>query len=133
VVEEQVVRPNPLQWLRYVYTGRVPAKNAAWVLHDATTKTWIVRHAIRYLFIVGPLIALVAIFLPASGALRAEAAGSAACSILIGYLCFTTEALEHRVEKAGYPYGLAGKMREERSIAAQRAVAARARERRALR
>jgi hypothetical protein len=133
VVEEEVVRPNPLQWVRYVYTGQVPRKNAAWVLHDATCKTWILRHAIRYLFLVGPLIALVVIFLPASGALRAEAAGSAACSILIGYLCFTTEALEHRVEKAGYPYGLAGKIREERAIAAQRAVAARSRERRALR
>lgn len=133
MVDDEIIRPTPLQWLRYVYTGSVPRKNDAWVLYDATCRTWVLRHIVRFLFLVGPLVLAVAIFLPAPGALRAEAAGTAACSILIGYLCFTTEALEHRIEKAGYPNGLAQKLREQRAIAAQRAVAARSRERRALR
>ena len=71
VPPEKVVRPNPLQWLRYVYVGTVPAKNHAWVLYDATRPTWVLRHALRYLALVAPLIILVMIFLPAPLGLRA--------------------------------------------------------------
>ena len=131
--EDQIVRPNPLQWLRYVYTGRLPRRNAAWVLYDATCRTWLVRHAIRYLMLVAPLVAALLVFVPVQLSVRIEGAFAAAGSVLIGYMCFVTESLEHRIEKAGYPYGLAGRMREERSIAAQRAVVARGRERRAAR
>lgn len=131
--QQPIVRPNVWQWLRYAYTGSVSSKNAAWVLYDATCSTWVLRHAARYLCLAAPLVAAVIVFLPASLSLRIEASGAAACSLLIGYLCFTTEALERRVEKAGYPWGLAGRMREERAIAAQRAVAARARQRRNMR
>ena len=119
-----------LQWLGYVYTGRLPRKYAPWVLHDATCSTWGLRHAVRYVVLVAPLIAAVFLFMPASTAIRVEACVAAGGSILIGYLCFTTESLEHRIERAGYPYGLAAQLREERADAAQRAVAARARERR---
>lgn len=129
-VPEEIRRPNPLQWLRYVYTGSVPRRNAAWVLHDATCGTWVLRHAIRYVVLVAPLVIASILFVPAALSLRVEAAMAAACSLLIGYLCFTTESLERRIEKAGYRYGLAGQMREERAIAAQRAVAAHARQRR---
>jgi hypothetical protein len=130
VPTEEIRRPSALQWLRYVYTGSVPRKNAAWVLHDATCGTWVLRHAIRYVVLVLPLIIASIALVPASLSLRVEACMAAACSLLIGYLCFTTESLEHRIEKAGYPYGLAGQMREERANAAQRAVADRARRRR---
>jgi uncharacterized protein DUF5313 len=130
VSEDQIVRPNPLQWLRYVYTGRLPRRHAAWVLYDATCSTWLVRHAIRYLVLVAPVVVALLVFVPMSLSVRIEGAFAAAASVLIGYMCFVTESLESRVEKAGYPYGLAGRMREERSIAAQRAVAARSRSRR---
>lgn len=133
MTEDAVVRPGALQWLRYVYTGSVPRKNAGWVLYDATCRTWVLRHAVRYLCLVAPLLIAVAIFLPAPLSLRLEACCAAGGSLLIGYLCFTTESLERRVEKAGYPYGLAARMRENRAIASQRAVAARARERREVR
>jgi hypothetical protein len=124
-----VIRPNPLQWLRFVYTGSVPARNRAWVLYDATAPTWVLRHAARYLVLVAPLVVGV-MFLPTSLSIRLEAAFAAVASVMIGYLCFTTEAIEHRVEKAGYPYGLAGRMRERRAIEAQSRVAARNRARR---
>jgi len=130
VIEDPVVRPTPLQWVRYAYIGTLPPKNHAWVLYDATCSTWILRHLVRYLCLVTPLIVAVIVFLPATMSIRVEASIAAGGSLLLGYMCFTTESLERRVEKAGYPNGLAGRMREERATAAQRAVAARARARR---
>lgn len=127
--EEQIIRPNPLQWLRFVYTGRLPRKNRSWVLHDATCKTWVLRHAVRYVVLIAPFMVAV-MFLPTTIGIRLGAAFAAGASVLIGYLCFTTESLEHRIEKAGYPWGLAGELREQRSIEAQRAVAVRNRARR---
>lgn len=132
-LEQKIVRPNPVQWLRYTLLGSVPAKNRAWVLYDATCRTWLLRHAVRYLVLISPFILAIMLFLPASLELRAEACFAAGASMLIGYMCFTTESLEHRIEKAGYRYGLAGKLREQRAIDAQRAVTARNRERRELR
>jgi hypothetical protein len=126
---DPVVRPNPLQWLRYTFVGSVPAKNRAWVLYDATCSTWLVRHAARYLVLIAPLIAAVMLFLPASLQVRVEGCFAAGGSLLIGYMCFTTESLERRIEKAGYRYGLAGRIRERRANEAQRAVVARNRAR----
>jgi hypothetical protein len=127
---DEIVRPNPLQWLGYVYSGRLPRRNAGWVLYDATCRTWIARHAIRYLVLVAPLVVALLIFVPVPLSVRIEGAFAAAGSVLMGYMCFVTESLEHRVEKAGYPYGLAAHMRAERSVAEQRAVVARGRARR---
>jgi uncharacterized protein DUF5313 len=127
--EEPIIRPNPVQWLRFVYTGRAPRKCRSWVLHDATCTTWVLRHALRYIVLIVPFMVAV-MFLPTTLGIRLGAAFAAGASVLIGYLCFTTESLEHRIEKAGYPWGLAGQLREQRAIEAQRAVAARNRERR---
>lgn len=132
-VTEPVVRPNPLQWLRYTYTGSVPARHRGWVLHDATCSTWLLRHAARYFVLIAPLIAAIVLFLPADLSIRVEGSIAAGLSVFIGFMCFTTESLERRVEKAGYPWGLAGQLRERRSIDAQRAVAARNRARREAR
>jgi hypothetical protein len=130
---DEVVRPNPLQWLRYTFAGSVPPKNRTWVLYDATCSTWLIRHAIRYLLLISPLITAIMLFLPASLAIRAEACLAAGASVLIGFMCFTTESLERRIEKAGYRYGLAGKLREQRANDAQHAVVARNRARREAR
>ena len=126
---EDVVRPNPWQWLRYLFTGSVPARNRSWVLYDATCSTWLPRHAARYLVLITPLVVAVMVFLPASLSIRIEACFAAGASLLIGFMCFTTESLERRVEKAGYQWGTASQLRERRAIDAQRAVVARHRER----
>ena len=127
---EKVVRPNALQWLRYVYLGSVPAKNEAWVLHDATCRTWVLRHLVRYLILVAPVLAAVMIFLPAPVSLRALCCVAAGLPMLLFYMAYTADAVDRRVEKAGYPSGLATELRQRRSADAQRAVAARYRERR---
>jgi hypothetical protein len=128
-----VVRPTPLQWLRYVYVGSVPARNREWVLHDATARTWVLRHVVRYLVLVAPVLAAVMIFLPAPVSLRAMSCAAAALPMLLFYMAYTSDAVNRRVEKAGYPDGLADDLRRQRATDAQRAVAARYRERRAAR
>lgn len=40
-------RPNPLRWVYYAYGGRLPDEYREWVLHDATTRTWLLRFAAR--------------------------------------------------------------------------------------
>jgi hypothetical protein len=133
VGDEGIIRPRPLQWLRYAYTGTAPRKNAAWVLFDATCRTWVLRHIVRYLLLIGPFAAAVIVFLPTTAALRTETCLAAGLSIGLGYMCFTIESLETRVEKAGYPRGLAAETRRRRSEEAHRAVVARNRARREAR
>jgi hypothetical protein len=40
-------RPNPVQWVRYAYGGRLPDRYREWVLHDATSRTWLLRFALK--------------------------------------------------------------------------------------
>jgi hypothetical protein len=133
IATEEVVRPTPLQWLRYAYTGSVPAQNETWVLHDATSRTWVLRHIARYTVLVAPLVIAVLVFLPAPLPLRALSCLTAFLTMMIFYLGFITDSLERRVEKAGYPHGTAARVREKRGVQAQRDVAARGRARREAR
>ena len=125
---DQVVRPNPLQWLRYAYVGSVPAKNRAWVLYDATCRTWVFRHVARYFVLIVPIVAAVLLFLPAPMPLRVMSCLAAALPMALFYVAYTTDALDRRVEKAGYPPRTAADLRERRAVAAQRATVARYRE-----
>ena len=130
---EQVIRPNPLQWLRYVYTGNLPERNRAWVLHDATCSTWVLRHLARYVALVTPIVGAVLVFLPAPLYLRILSCVVAFLTMMLFYAGYTFDAIERRVEKAGYPGGTAGRLREQRAGDAQRAAAARNRARREAR
>lgn len=131
--DERIIRPSLLQWLRYQYTGTAPRKNATWVLFDATCRTWVLRHVVRYLFMIGPFVVGVMVFLPTTMVIRTESCLAAGLSIGLGYMCFTSESIEARIEKAGYPRGLAAQLRHQRSEEAQRAVVARNRARREAR
>lgn len=128
--EDRIVRPNPIQWLRYAYVGTLPARHDAWVLYDATRRTWVLRHLCRYLVLIAPVVVLVLIFLPAPLSLRIMSCVAAALSMMLFYLGYTVDSIERRVEKAGYAPGTAARLREQRAEGAQRAVAARYRERR---
>jgi len=102
-------RPNPLQWLWYAYGGRLPAHLQEWVLHDATCRTWALRHFSRALAQWAPTCLLV--LLPGPLSLRL----SLPLLVLIGALyasaSFIDETTEHRVAKHGYPLGMAREMR----------------------
>jgi hypothetical protein len=41
------VRPNPLRWVAYAYGAGLPPRYRTWVLHDVTTRTWVLRHITR--------------------------------------------------------------------------------------
>jgi hypothetical protein len=127
------VKPSILQWTRYAVTGSAPGELSEWVLHDVTAPTWLLRHTARFFLYLTPLIVLVLVFLPAPWPLRLGC-------VLIGVLGsfalsfgYTVEGAERRVEKAGYPYGTAQKIRDERGERKQRETAARLRAKREAR
>jgi membrane protein YdbS with pleckstrin-like domain len=133
IATEDVVRPTPMHWLRYAYLGSVPAENETWVLYDATSRTWVLRHIARYVVLVAPIVIAVLIFLPAPFPLRALSCLTAFLTMMIFYLGFITDSVERRVEKAGYTHGTAARIREKRGLQAQRDVVARGRARREAR
>ncbi len=131
VVDEKLVRPGVLQWLRYAWVGSIAPRHRTWVLHDATCRTWVLRHIARYLAIVGPFVVAAMVALPAPLSLRMTACSTAGLSMMVFYLAYTSESVDRRVEKAGYPSGLAAQLRQQRAVEAQRAVVARYRARQA--
>ncbi|MBB2939285.1 hypothetical protein FHX82_006371 [Amycolatopsis bartoniae] len=105
-------RPNPVQWLWYALGGRLPERCREWVLHDTTSRTWVLRHAARSTVLVGPLM-LVWLLLPAPIGLRLALVLMAA---LVGYFysfVYMEEAAENRLAKHGYPRGTGKRVRKE--------------------
>lgn len=103
-------RPNPAQWVRYAYGGKLPEHLAEWVLYDITCQTWSLRHFARSLTQLAPFCLLVLLPGPLSIRLTAVALG-----LLVGLfysLCYMWEAAEHRAIKHGYPPGFAREKRE---------------------
>ncbi len=40
-------RPGPVRWYWYAYGGRLPDRYRDWVLHDNTSRRWMIRHIVR--------------------------------------------------------------------------------------
>ena len=107
-------RPNPLQWVWYALGGGLPRELSPWVLADTTGRTWIVRHLIRAVVQMLPVMVL-CLLVPVPCAYRISAALGGLLLGLLFSTAFMTETIEHRVSKAGYPPGTAGRMWEERA------------------
>lgn len=85
------------------------------MLADTTGPTWAVRHLTRALVQVSPVVLLCLFVPPVPLAYRVSAAvGGMLLGLLIS-MAYMTETIEHRVTKAGYPPGTAGRMRAERA------------------
>ncbi len=108
-------RPNPVQWLWYALGGGLPRRLSPWVLADTTGRTWILRHMLRAVVQVVPVMALCLLVPPVSLAYRLSAAFGGLMIALIFSMAFMTETIEHRAAKAGYPPGTAARMRAERA------------------
>ena len=108
-------RPNPVQWLWYALGGGLPRRLSPWVLADTTGRTWILRHMLRAVVQVAPVMALCLLVPPVSLAYRLSAAFGGLMIALIFSMAFMTETIEHRAAKAGYPPGMAARLRAERS------------------
>ena len=108
-------RPNPVQWLWYALGGGLPRRLSPWVLADTTGRTWILRHMLRAVVQVAPVMALCLLVPPVSLAYRLSAAFGGLLIALIFSMAFMTETIEHRATKAGYPPGTAARVRAERA------------------
>jgi hypothetical protein len=108
-------RPNPLQWVWYALGGGLPRHLSPWVLTDTTGRTWIVRHLVRAVVQVAPLMALCLLVPPVPLGYRLSAAFGGLLIALIFSIAFMTETIEHRATKAGYPPGTAARLRAERA------------------
>lgn len=127
-----VRRPGPLRWLWYALGGTLPARHHSWVLFDATTRTWALRHLARAAVQLAVPIAVILLFLPGPFWIRGMAALGGVLIGLVFSLAYMPETVEHRAVRAGYPAGTAGRLRhraaEEREAAdSQRRRAAAAR------
>ena len=67
-------RPNPLQWVWYALGGGLPRELSPWVLADTTGRTWIVRHLVRAVVQLLPVMALCLFVVPVPLAYRLSAA-----------------------------------------------------------
>jgi Family of unknown function (DUF5313) len=108
-------RPNPAQWVWYAWGGGLPRHLSPWVLADTTGRTWILRHLLRAVVQVAPLMAACLFVPPVPLAYRLSAAFGGLVIGLIFSMAFMTETIEHRATKAGYPPGTAARVRAERA------------------
>ena len=129
---ERPRRPGVLRWLWYALGGGLPARYSPWVLHDTSTRTWLLRHLLRSLVQLAVPIALVLILVPGPFWIRGMAALGGIFLALFFSLGYMTETLENRVKRAGYPAGSAqaardhaGREREAQESERRRAAALR--------
>jgi hypothetical protein len=109
------LRPGPLRWLWYALGGGLPRELAPWVLEDTTRRTWVWRHMGRALVQLSPLLVVCVLLVPVPLVYRLSAAGGGVLLGLMFSLAYMVETTEHRVVKAGYPPGTAGRVRAERA------------------
>ncbi|WP_040337428.1 DUF5313 family protein [Candidatus Blastococcus massiliensis] len=108
-------RPNPAQWVWYALGGGLPRHLSPWVLSDTTGRTWVWRHLARALVQLLPVLVLVVVVVPVPLPYRVSAAVGGLLLGLFFSTAYMTETTEHRVVKAGYPPGTAGRVRAERA------------------
>jgi Family of unknown function (DUF5313) len=126
-------RPGVLLWLRYAFVGSLPPRYSEWVLHDVTTSTWLLRHTARVLVMLVVPELLVVLVVPASGSVRALTAFVTGACVLLLMAILAGDTVERVVQRAGYPWGTAQRLRAQRGEQTQRRQAAAYRERLARR
>lgn len=104
-----IQRPNPLQWLRYTYGGRLPDRYRDWVLHDTTSRNWLWRFALRVVvealpWLVVGFVALT-LFTPLPVGYVIGALALALALSLFFTLTSADELTEARLVKHGFPPG----------------------------
>jgi hypothetical protein len=126
-----VKRPNPLLWLYFVYGGRLPDRYRDWVLHVATSRTWLVRAFARGLVQMAPVLIALLAGLVVFGGSWPLALGSTLLGLLVALriiLAFAQDNVDARLVQHGFPPGHATKIRRGRYAAAEAAKAAQYRE-----
>lgn len=111
-----VERPGPLLMIKYWYGGAIPQRYSAWVLHDVTCRTWVLRHFARWiLLITAPLLAIYLLVVPGSLGLRLLTGLTFAGALLLFSLINIIVDTDKRAVRAGYAYSEPGRVRDKRS------------------
>ena len=97
-------RPNPIQWLWYIYGGTLPQQHRAWVLHDVTCRTRWLRQVIRTSATMVPFAILGVFTLGTTWITWTALLGGLAIALIYG-LSYVDQSGEHRLTKHGYPHG----------------------------
>ena len=95
-------RPNPLQWLRYAFGGRLPESLHDWVRHDLTDADWLLRGLLRVCVQIAiPVIGV--FFLPGPLSIRVMTAALIVLGALFVGAAYGDELRLHRLRQHGLP------------------------------
>ncbi|MCE7006781.1 DUF5313 domain-containing protein [Kibdelosporangium philippinense] len=111
-----VKRPNPALWLWYAVGGKLPDRYREWVLHDATVPTWLIRHVLRRLVFMAPILAalylVLAVMMDFDLMIVLVGLGLGVYAGLYYSLVFSTHSVDSRVTRHGYPDEYASQVRK---------------------
>lgn len=113
-MDTEVLRPSPLRWVGYAFGAGLPARHRTWVLHDVTTRTWVLRHLLRSVVQILPVAVVLVVVLPLPREIVLPGTVLGAVVGILYSAAFVEAATEHRAIKAGYPEGWAAETRHRR-------------------
>src|SRR3954453_8574892 len=122
-------RPVGFKLLWYSLGGSLPERHWAWVLHDGTCRTWLLRHFARTLLVVAPIFAAIMALVPASVGTRLLTGLTVSGGLFMFSLVNSLIDTDRRAVRAGYPAGLSADIRSGRSVDRQRLASSLRRER----
>jgi hypothetical protein len=112
-----VKRPNPLLWLYYQYGGRLPDAYRDWVLHDATSKRWLLRAFVRTISQAVPFVIVLLVIFWIFGVPWYFAVACVVLGLVVSIyysLSYSSESVDSRLSRYGYPSNYASTFRQER-------------------
>ncbi|MGH3761538.1 DUF5313 family protein [Actinophytocola sp.] len=113
-----IQRPNPFQWLRYTFGGRLPDRYRDWVLHDVTSRNWLWRFVLRIVVEASPWLVVgfvvLTLFTPLPVGLVIAALGLALVLSLYFTVTSADELTEARLVKHGFEAGTGKATRKAR-------------------
>ncbi len=113
-------RPSLRLVVWYSIGGSLPARYNTWVLHDVTSRTWVLRHFARVFAIITPISVAFFVFLvPTYGAPAAYCGICLAGTLFIAGLTTILIDTDRRAVRAGYPSDYAGRLRSQRATETQ--------------
>jgi hypothetical protein len=127
-------RPGLRLVLWYSIGGSLPARYNTWVLHDVTSRTWVLRHFARVFAVITPIsVAFFAFLVPTYGAAMAYTGVCLTGTLFIAGLTTVLIDTDRRAVRAGYPTDYAGRLRSQRAAETQHTANYQRRERIAAR
>jgi fatty acid desaturase len=108
-----MIRPNPPQWIWYMFGGRLGPLHSGWVLHDTTCRTRWLRQIVRAEVQVAlPAAVVLAVF--GFGAIIWAGVGLGVLLALWYSLAYIDQTAERRLVKHGYEPGTLKRTLRER-------------------